>query len=103
MVHIADDDSVLTSEVTLSEKILQMDLPGAFIIMAAVVCYILALQDGGVKHDWNSAYTIGLLVGFVLIIGLFIVVEYFQKDKALFLGRLIKDRTLIIGCLFMFL
>jgi hypothetical protein len=80
-----------------------MDLPGAFLIMAAVVCYILALQDGGVTKDWTSAYTIGLIVGFVLIIGLFIVVEYLQKEKALFLGRLMKDRTMIVGCLFMFL
>jgi hypothetical protein len=31
---------------TLTEKILQMDLPGAFVIMAAIVCYILALQWG---------------------------------------------------------
>jgi hypothetical protein len=80
-----------------------MDLPGASLIMAAVICYILALQDGGVTKAWNSSQIIGLLVGFVLIIGVFIVVEYFQKDKALLLVRLIKDRTMIVGCLFMFL
>lgn len=80
-----------------------MDLPGAFLIMAAVICYILALQDAGVTKDWNSSQIIGLLVGFVLIICLFIVVEYFQKDKALLLGRLLNDRTMIVGCLFMFL
>lgn len=91
------------THVTISEKILQMDLPGAFLIMAAVICYILALQDGGVTKAWNSSSIIGLLVGFVLIIGAFIVFEYFQKDRALLLGRLIKDRTMIVGCLFMFL
>lgn len=80
-----------------------MDLPGSSLIMAAVICYILALQDGGVTKAWNSSQVIGLLVGFVLITGVFIVVEYFQKDRALLLERLIKDRTMIVGCLFMFL
>lgn len=78
-----------------------MDLPGACLIMAAVVCYILALQDGGVTKAWNSSQVIGLLVGFVLITGAFTVVEYFQKDRALMLGRLMKDRTMIVGCFFM--
>jgi hypothetical protein len=80
-----------------------MDLPGTFLIMAAVVCYILAVQDGGVTKAWSSAHIIGLLVGFALIICLFVLVEYFQKDKALLLHRLIKDRTMIVGCIFMFL
>jgi hypothetical protein len=80
-----------------------MDLPGAFLIMAAVICYILAMEDGGISKAWKSAYIIGLLVGFVLIICAFIVVEYFQKDRALLLGRLMKDHTMIVGCLFMFL
>ena len=34
-------------QATLKEKILQMDLPGAFTVMAAIVCYVLALQWGG--------------------------------------------------------
>lgn len=80
-----------------------MDLPGASLILAAVVCYTLALQDGGVTKAWNSSTIIGLLVGFVLITAAFIVVEYFQKDRALLLGRLMRDRTMIIGCAFLFL
>lgn len=36
---------------TLLEKVLQMDLPGALFIMAAVVCYMLALQDGRTIKD----------------------------------------------------
>jgi len=80
-----------------------MDLPGAFLIMAAVVCYIIAVQDGGVTKEWNSAHIVGLLVGCGLIICLFIAVEYFQKERALLLGRILSDRTMIVGSLFMFL
>lgn len=93
----------LTAQTTLREKILQMDIPGAFVIMAAVVCYVLAMQDAGITKAWSSSKIIGLLVGFVLLIGLFIVVEIFQKDRALVLGRLMNDRTMLIGCTFMFL
>jgi hypothetical protein len=82
---------------------MQMGLPGASLILAAVVCYTLALQDGGVSRSWNSSTVIGLLVGFVLITATFVVVEYFRKDRALLLGRLMNDRTMIVGCAFLFL
>lgn len=77
-----------------------MDLPGAGMIMAAVICYILALQYGGVTHPWNSSVVIGLLVGFFLLLIAFGFVEYFQKDRALLLPRLIKDRTILVCCAF---
>jgi hypothetical protein len=80
-----------------------MDLPGAAIIMVAVICYILALQYGGVTKPWNSSVVIGLLVGFVLISVAFGLVEYLQKDRALLLPRLLKDRTMIVCCAFVFL
>lgn len=67
-----------------------MDILGASSILAAVICYTLAPQDGGGAKARNSSPTIGLLVGFVLISAALIVVEYFQKDYALLLGRLIK-------------
>ena len=73
-----------------------MDLPGASLILVVIVCYTLALQSGGVTKPWNSFNIIGLLISFVLITAVFIVVEYYEKDRALLLGRLIKDRTRII-------
>ncbi|KAI9034951.1 MFS multidrug transporter [Aspergillus affinis] len=57
------------------EKILQMDLMGTFTIMAAIVCYLLALQWGGVTKAWSSADVIGTIVGFMLITVLFVVIE----------------------------
>ena len=91
------------TDVSLWEKILQMDLPGALLIMAAVICYVIAVQDGGLIKEWNSGHIIGLLVSFGLIICIFVAVEYFQKERALLLGRILYDRTMIVGSLFMFL
>lgn len=77
-----------------------MDLPGAGLIMAAVVCYVLALEEAGVGKAWNSSMVIGLLVGFVLIVITFCVVEYYQNDRALLVPRLMKNRTMIVCCAF---
>lgn len=87
---------------TLKEKILQMDLPGTFTIMAAVICYILALQWGGQSKSWNSGDVIGTLVGFGVIMILFVIIQYYQGERAIIVGRLLKDRTISVGMAFIF-
>ena len=54
-------------EATWKETFLQMDFPGAFMIMSLLVSYSLALQYGGHTMPWNSGTVIGLLVGCALI------------------------------------
>lgn len=87
---------------SLKEKMLQMDLPGAAVVLCGIICYILALQWGGQSKAWGSADVIGTLVGFVLIMILFAVIEYYQGERAMLLGRLIKDRTIWVSMLFIF-
>lgn len=73
-----------------------MDLPGTFILMAAFVCLILALQWGGVTKSWGSSDVIGVLVGFGLILILFVAVEIWQDERALIIPRLVKQRTIYL-------
>ena len=73
-------------EAPLLEKILQMDPLGTFILMAAIVCLILALQWGGTTKSWGSADVIGVLVGFVLLLAVFIADQIWMDDRALILG-----------------
>jgi MFS transporter, DHA2 family, glioxin efflux transporter len=80
----------------LKEKILQLDLPGSVIILGSVICYLLAMQEGGTKYAWNSAHIIGLLVGFGLLLILFCVEQYFAGERAVFQGKIVKDRTLVV-------
>ena len=80
-------------QATMKEKILQMDLPGTFIIMAATICYLLAMQWGGTTKSWSDGSVIACLVLFGLLVIAFVAVEYFQKDRALLQGRLLMDRT----------
>jgi MFS transporter, DHA2 family, glioxin efflux transporter len=65
-----------------------MDLLGTFTIMAAVVCYLLALQWGGVTKKWSDSTVIGTLIGFCLLAIAFVINEYIMSDRALLQGRL---------------
>lgn len=85
------------------EKFLQMDLIGTGLIMAAVICLLLALEWGGVLKAWNSSDVIGTLIGFCLISIAFGLVEWWQGPRALLLPRIIKRREVWSGCLFSFL
>ncbi|KAG0652816.1 MFS gliotoxin efflux transporter gliA [Hyphodiscus hymeniophilus] len=87
---------------SFKEKMLQMDIPGTITIMCAVVCYILAMQWGGQSKSWNDGSVIACLVMFGVIIVLFCVVEYYQGDRAMVVGRLLKDRTISVGMGFIF-
>ena len=80
------------------EKLLQMDLPGTFTIMAATICYILALQWAGVSKAWSDSEIIGLLVGFGLLLIVFIGIEWYSEERALIPFRMLKDRNIAVAC-----
>lgn len=86
----------------LREKILQMDLFGTFTITAATICYLLALQWGGTTKSWNDADVIGTLIAFGLLIVVAAAIEYFSGERALIVGRLLKDRSILVLNVFIF-
>lgn len=78
---------------TWKEKLLQMDPLGVALVMAGIITYILALEDGGQKMPWNSSTVIGLIVGSVLIWAAFAVWEYVNKARAMLPGHLLRKRV----------
>jgi len=90
------------TEAPIKEKLLQMDLPGTFTIMAAVICFILALQWGGQTKKWSHPDVIGTLVGFGVLSILFLIIEYYQGERGIIVGRLLRDRTVAVGFGFIF-
>lgn len=80
-----------------------MDLSGVILITAAVVCYLLTLQWGGISKKWSSSDVVGLLVGFGILFIAFFVNEWWQGDRALLLPSIMKNRTITSGCIFSFL
>jgi hypothetical protein len=73
-----------------------MDFIGTFVLMASFICLILALQWGGVSKAWHSADVIGTLVGFILLLIIFVGVEVWQGDRALIVPRLMKQKTIAL-------
>lgn len=73
------------------------------LIMAAVVCYLLAMQWAGQSKPWSDSKVIGTLVGFVAILVVFIVAEQLMGDRALLQPRMFRIRTVAIACPFVFL
>ena len=83
---------------TWSKKLLQADLNGTFLIMVAVVCFILAFQRGGTSIAWSDSRVIGTLVGFVLISIGFLVNEWWMGERVLLGPRIMKMRRIWASC-----
>ncbi|KAI0870190.1 putative gliotoxin efflux pump [Hypoxylon argillaceum] len=87
---------------TLKEKLLQMDLPGAALISAAIISFTLALRWGGVEKSWGASDVVGLLVATGLFLVLFGIDQWVQKDRALIMPTFLSNRVLLVGAIFEF-
>ncbi|KAH6653123.1 putative efflux pump antibiotic resistance protein [Truncatella angustata] len=92
----------ITVPATWREKLLQTDPVGVALTMAAIICFILAMQAGGQSHPWNSGYVIGLLVASIILMILLVPWEIFQKERAMVVPRLIKQRFLWSSSIYQF-
>ena len=77
-----------------------MDIPGTFTIMAGVVCYLLALQWGGITKAWSDSPVVGTLVGFALFLVLFIIIEWRTGERALLPGRILRQRNVLVNIIY---
>lgn len=78
-----------------------MDPLGIILLLAAVSCLFLVLQQGGSAWPWKSGKVIGLLFSFAVILSLFGIVQWKLGDDATVPLRLLKDRTILLGSLFL--
>ncbi|KAK6218005.1 T-complex protein 1 subunit theta [Pestalotiopsis sp. IQ-011] len=85
------------------EKLLQMDLVGVALVMAALISYTLALQYAGQSMAWGSSTVVGLLVGSAALAVAFGWWECFQGERAMIPPRLAKKRSVGISSAFTFL
>lgn len=78
-----------------------MDPLGVLLLLAAVCSLFLVLQQGGNAWPWRSAKTIGLLFSFAILLVLFATVQWKLGENATIPLRHLKDRTVLMGSLFL--
>lgn len=81
-------------KVGLKEQVKQMDAPGTLILLPAVVCLLIALQWGGTKYPWGNGRIIALLVLAVVLLSVFVFIEYRSGDRATLPFRVLKNRNI---------
>ena len=67
----------------LGTAVKSLDLVGFALISPAVIMFLLGLQYGGNKYEWNSSVVIGLLVGAGVTFAVFLIWEHRQGDEAM--------------------
>jgi predicted MFS family arabinose efflux permease len=87
---------------TLVQRILQIDLIGAAILIPAIICLLLPLQWGGSTYPWKSGRIIGLFVGFAVLTIIFVLTQLKLGDKGTLPPRLFKDRNVVLAMAFAF-
>lgn len=100
VVHLQQDPEI--AKKPIFERFLQLDLIGAGIFVPAIICLLLAVQWGGSTYPWNSARIIGLFVGAGCLLILFAISQWRLGEDATIPPRLLKQRTLISACAFVF-
>lgn len=78
-----------------------MDPMGIILLLGAVYCLLLVLQQGGVVWPWKSAKIIGLLMAFAILCVLFGILQWWLGENAMIPFRILRDRTVLTGSLFL--
>ena len=89
-----------SSGLTTKQKILEIDLVGAAFLICAIVCLLLALQWGGSKYPWHDSKVWGCILGFGLLIAIFIVQQFRRGERATIPPRIFGQRTVLFACMY---
>ncbi|OKL58655.1 hypothetical protein UA08_06334 [Talaromyces atroroseus] len=98
ILHIPQKESPETP--SWKQKMMELDLIGAALLIPAIVCLLLALQWGGSKYAWSNSRIIGLFIGFGLIIILFAFSQWKLGDRATLPPRILKKRSVWSASIF---
>ncbi|KAE8423599.1 efflux pump antibiotic resistance protein [Aspergillus pseudocaelatus] len=90
------------TEASGKEIILQLDILGVITLTGALLCFLLSLE-WGVGKSWHNKDVIGCLVGFPILVGLFVTNELFWDDRAMIPRRLLLKKEVAINLIFIFL
>ena len=87
---------------SVREKLKGFDFLGAIVIVGAICCILLALQWAGTTYAWRSSQVIGLFIGFFSLTIVFMGIQWKLGEDGTIPPRIMCQRTVLFGCLFLF-
>jgi hypothetical protein len=87
-------------DLTLKEKIRELDLVSNCLFIPSLTCLFIALSWAGTKYSWSDKKVIALFVVFAVLLAAFIFNQYRRGDSAALPFRIIKSRSVIAGFIF---
>ncbi|KAJ5116845.1 hypothetical protein N7456_001193 [Penicillium angulare] len=63
------------------QKLRQLDLMGATLLLGSTSCLCLALQWGGITYPWSDPKVFGCLIGFGMLLIAFLYLQYRGKER----------------------
>ena len=88
------------SKLTFREKLARMDLVGASLFIASMVCLFLALQRGGTQYPWSDRRVWGCLLAFGILLVMFTGLQIWLGKDATIPPHIITRRTIVASCLY---
>lgn len=95
--------SATPQKISAKEALLQVDALGSIAIIGSLLCFLLAMDRGGITMPWKASQPIGLLIGWILLAVCFVGIEYVQGERALVPPRFMQNRGILVCCVFIFL
>ena len=66
------------------QKIRELDIPGAIVLLGSTTCLNLTLQWGGIVYPWSHPNVFGCLIGFAVLLAIFIFLQARGKERYIF-------------------
>ncbi|KAL4734928.1 MFS general substrate transporter [Aspergillus similis] len=103
LLALREPPPAVKGDLAWAQKLRQLDLPGATLLLGATSCLNLALQWGGIVYPWSDAKVFGCLIGFGLILITFLCLQFQAKESSTIPLRIFRSRTVSASCGFMML
>ncbi|KAJ2161167.1 hypothetical protein GGF46_001679 [Coemansia sp. RSA 552] len=81
------------------EKLRRIDFVGMIVLVGGLIMILLALNFGGQDYSWSSPVVICLLVCGLVVIGIFVLLEWKVPKEPVMPMRLFKDRNVTVALL----
>lgn len=80
-----------------------MDLAGVVAITGIIALFVTAMESGGIKHEWDSGFVVGTLLGSITLCVIFAFEQYLMGDNALLQAKFLANQKIAFLCIFAFM